>query len=78
MADASARKEAKLILSIAEEAKKVSYLGAAGPYLLFGDQAKTVVGASTLIVIALVWFIMVQLIAHALMALAEKMETNDV
>jgi len=73
MAEPSTRKEAKLVLSIVEEAKKVSYLGAAGPYLLFGEQAKTVVGASTLIVIALVWFIMTQVVAHVLMGLAENM-----
>lgn len=70
-------KEARIVLSIAEEAKKVSYLGAAGPYLVFGEQAKTVVGGGTLIVIALIWFIMVQIAAHAFMALAEKMEAGD-
>lgn len=46
MVKPSIRKEAKLVLSISEEVKKVSYLGAAGPYLLLGDQAKTAVGAS--------------------------------
>ena len=66
-----------VIRSIAEEVKKIAYLGAAGPYLVMGDQARTVVGGATLVAIALVWFIMCQAVAHFLMVLAEKAEAQD-
>lgn len=70
-------KQAVVTRSIAEEVKKVAYVGAAGPYVLMGEQAKTIVGGSTLVAISLVWFIMCQVVAHIFMVLADKMEAND-
>lgn len=69
--------EGKIIASVADEVKKLSYLGAAGPYLVLGDEAKTVIGGGTMVAIAMVWFIMCQAVAHGLIALAERMAEQD-
>lgn len=74
---ANPKKRSAIILSVADEVKKVSYLGAAGPYLAFGDDAKTVVGGTSMVAIALVCFILCQVIAHGLMVLANTMEVQD-
>lgn len=67
-----------IVRSIAEELKKVAYVGAAGPYVVLGEASKTVVGGATLIAVSLVWFIICQTVAHLLMALDSKMEeTKD-
>lgn len=70
-------KESRLVISVADEVKKLSYLGAAGPYLMLGDEAKTVIGGSSLLAIAMVWFIICQAVAHGLLALAERMAEQD-
>lgn len=70
-------KKSALIESVAEEIKKVSYLGAAGPYVILGEKDKDVVGGATLLAIALTWFIICQVVAHVLLALARKMEAED-
>ena len=64
-----------VIKSIADETKKVAYLGAAGPYVIMGEKAGA--DASALVAIALVWFIMCQSLAHFLMVLADKMEVEN-
>lgn len=66
-----------VVRSISEELKKVAYLGAAGPYLVFGESAKTAVTGAELLAIAIGWFIICQTIAHFLVSLAEKMEVNN-
>ena len=71
------KKTEDVIRSIADEAKKLSYIGSAGPYVILGDQAKTVVGASTIVAIAVIWFIIWQFIAHFLLSLAIKVENED-
>ncbi len=71
------KKDRALIRSIADEVKKVAYLGAAGPYLIMGDTTKTAVGAATLITIAIAWFVICQVVAHVLLSLAVKMENED-
>lgn len=65
-------KNETVIRSIADETKKVAYLGAAGPYVIMGD--KGVVAGATLVAIALVSFIMNQSLAHFL---ADRVETNS-
>ena len=70
-------KDWRLARSIADEIKKVAYLGAAGPYLLLGDKAQTVVGGGIMVAIAVVWFIMCQAIAHAMIAAANAGENDD-
>ncbi len=71
------RKYLELIRSIADEVKKVAYLGAAGPYLIMGDETKSAVGAATLIALAVAWFILCQVVAHVMLSLAVKMENED-
>jgi hypothetical protein len=73
----SPKKEGRVIRSFTEEVKKVAYLGAAGPYLMMGDQAKSIVGGSAMVAIALVWFIICQVIAHVFIALADRMEAQN-
>ena len=51
-------------------------LGAAGPFLLLGDQAKSIVGGPTVLAIAIAWFILCQAAAHALIAVANAGETH--
>lgn len=72
-----AKGDSAVIKSIAEEFKKVSYLGAAGPYLVFGANARSVVDGATIIVIATVWFIIWQIVAHFLVSLAQKLEVDN-
>ena len=72
-----AKGDAGVVRSIADELKKVSYLGAAGPYLVFGASARTVVDGATIIVIATFWFIIWQTVAHFLVSLAQKMEVDS-
>lgn len=71
-----AARDWRLVRSLAEEVKKVSYLGAAGPFLLLGDQAKSIVGGPTVLAIAIAWFILCQAAAHALIAVANAGETH--
>jgi len=71
------KKERALLRSIADELKKVAYLGAAGPYLIMGESTKTAAGAGTIIVLAVIWFVVCQVAAHVLLSLAVKMENED-
>lgn len=71
------KKERALLRSIADELKKVAYLGAAGPYLIIGEGTKTAVGAATLIALAVGWFVICQVAAHLLLSLIERMEYED-
>lgn len=68
----TARQRQSVIRSIADETKKVAYLGAAGPYVILGDQVLQETGF--IVAIALSWFIICQCVAHLLLALADRME----
>lgn len=68
-------KKETVIRSIADEIKKVAYLGAAGPYVIMGD--KGAVDGATLVAIALIWFLGCQSIAHFLLALADRLEVEN-
>lgn len=72
-----AARDWRLVRSFADEVKKVSYLGAAGPFLLLGDQAKSIVGGAAVLAIAIVWFMLCQVVAHALIAAANAGETDN-
>ena len=52
-------------------------LGAAGPFLLLGDQAESIVGGAAVLAIAIVWFMLCQVVAHALIAAANAGETDN-
>ena len=67
----------RLVRSFAEEVKKVSYLGAAGPFLLLGGQVKSIVGGATVLAIAIVRFMLCQAVAHTLIAAANAGETDN-
>lgn len=68
------KKDLTVIRSIAEEIKKVAYLGAAGPYLIMSEKT---VGAATLVVLAIGWFVFCQVTAHVMLSLATKMENEN-
>ncbi|MBK6744694.1 MAG: hypothetical protein IPG66_17745 [Hydrogenophilales bacterium] len=67
----------RLILSLADELKKLSYLGTAGMLLLFGNKASQVVDGPTMMVIAIAWYLLMQVIAHILLACADCFDGGE-